>query len=115
MDQVTLDALKASIAAWEKKAVAENVRGVSIGVKACPLCQIFFSSKTKCNGCPVSKKTGLGGCLGTPYEDTGYALITWIGLRHTESRDAFHAAAHAEVAFLRSLLPPDAAQDEEVK
>lgn len=77
MDQVTLDALKASIAAWEKKAVAEDVGDVLMGTKNCPLCQLFYDDVSYCHGCPVSNETSQGGCWGTPYVRADDALDRW--------------------------------------
>lgn len=111
----TLVALKRSIAKWEKLTKVKTQRGVELGPRNCPLCVRFFAHK--CRGCPVKERSGLKGCVGTPYEQAEYALY-----RHTEVDEAtgltvtvipklsyFQRCAAEEAAFLKSLLPEDEA------
>jgi hypothetical protein len=97
MDNQTLAALKGSIRKWENIVAGT---GVDKGVFNCPLCELFWDDD--CTGCPVSERTGLMNCRGTPYN-------MWEAL--TKRDDATHgdperiAAAQAELDFLRSLLP----------
>lgn len=106
MDAKTLEALKGSIAKWEK-IVAGN--GGDEGEDNCPLCKVFLvGQKTICIGCPVFASTGAHGCLGSPYEN-------WVTLNCEYDSDdgdpwfadtpELIAAAQAELDFLKSLLP----------
>jgi hypothetical protein len=103
MDAKTLEALKASIAKWERNAEAKTADEYMTGWDNCPLCLLFIDDD--CVGCPVAK-AGNKGCFGTPYykaEDT-HELWKHGNKQH---RDAAHAAARDEVAFLKSLLPEE--------
>lgn len=107
MPAETLAALKASIAKWERNAVAESWREASIGFISCALCSLYYSS---CVGCPVMESTGVRGCVKTPYEDVESARNAWMfcmqrGGSESQAREAFRTAARAEVEFLKSLLP----------
>ena len=64
MNKATEKALRGSMRKWELIVVGE---GSDEGYKNCPLCAEFFE-EPECYGCPVSAKTGLGCCDGTPYE-----------------------------------------------
>lgn len=97
-----LAALKASICKWKRivKHLKEDDAAVPPwdgGTETCGLCQIYYNNRD-CDDCPVSRKTGMGGCVGTPYhkyqEAKGYVDKT-DGLE----------AAKAEMAFLKGLLP----------
>jgi len=90
MDAKTLEALKGSIAKWET--VRETLK--QEGVTDCPLCQLFYNNG--CKGCPVSKKTRQINCCGTPFKEF--------------YKDPSVARAQAELDFLKSLLPKDAAK-----
>lgn len=105
MDARTLKALKASIAKWEKNAVAEKPRQYLTGWADCPLCKLFYFSD--CRGCPVMNATGEEACEGTPYRRAVRSLERWED-GDTGPKPA-HSAASAEVDFLKSLLPPEEA------
>lgn len=108
MDEKTLNALKASIQHWEDNAVALKATSASIGSDDCALCSLFLYNR-ECWGCPVRDKTEEHWCKGTPYIKAANAWDRWYFDAKNTSRDEFHAAARAEVEFLKSLLPPDEA------
>jgi hypothetical protein len=101
MDERTLEALKGSIAKWERMA-AEGDDYKDGGVDDCPLCREFhprfFIGKDGCEGCPVREKTGLNYCAGSPHED-------YID---SDTDDEAQEFIRAELDFLRSLLPAEA-------
>lgn len=106
MDDKTLNALKQSIEKWERNAVAETPDDYTTGVESCALCRMFWRSS--CRGCPVSEATGETHCFNSPHSDAAYAGDDWLHYPSDATlRDAAHAAARAEVAFLRSLLPQE--------
>lgn len=78
MDAKTLEALKASIAKWERNAEAKTPADVLYGAEACR------------------------NCFTTPYHNVVARLHDW---KRTGARSVFDAAARDEVAFLKSLLP----------
>ena len=94
MSSRKLNALKRSIANWEKRAKGEVVDAI------CPLCVLYNSDKAigrqQCLSCPVYERTGLRYCEGTPFDD-------WC------SRDDYvnPLVAKREVRFLKSLLPKE--------
>ena len=103
MEADTLTALKQSIEKWERNAVAETPEGFSTGPTGCALCGLFWDDH--CTGCPVSTETGQTKCYGTPYRASVEARDEWIRDPYRNAlRDATHAAARDEAAFLRSLL-----------
>ena len=63
MNSETLKALKGSIKKW--MAIVRSTEAVERGVFNCPLCRLFHSNQ--CAGCPVKEKTGMYGCIGSPY------------------------------------------------
>lgn len=102
MDERTLTALKGSIAKWE--AIVAGT-GADHGPDNCPLCERYFMDQ--CFGCPVREKTRRGGCCRSPYvqwDDARFKLGTC-----TASTPELVVLAQAEVDFLRSLLPVEAA------
>ncbi len=103
MDERTLTALKASIEKWERNARVERREDVLTGVQDCPLCKLFFSGS--CQGCPIAEAVNNIWCDDTPYEEASNVLSDWYDGEATASD--FHAAAQAEVDFLKSLLPED--------
>lgn len=107
MTPETLEALKASIAKWERNAVAETPAQYLSSADECPLCDLFFWQADDCAGCPVRAKTGRIFCSGTPYGEANDANYKWRvdGGQHLQAKA--HEAALAEVAFLKSLLPPE--------
>lgn len=99
MNPLTLQALRGSIAKWQK--VVDGT-GPEMGARNCPLCQMFIT-EPDCGGCPVALRTGLSGCRGTPYD-------TWADLELDGDGDPVDEAlakqlAQAELDFLISLLP----------
>lgn len=106
MDAKTLEALKASIAKWEKNAEATGPSLYTVGPSGCPLCKEFFAGG--CQGCPVSEKTGRTACDESPYYKALYASVTWWNAPSSlRRRVVAHNAARAEVDFLKSLLPQE--------
>ena len=71
------DALRLSIEHWRVNEQALTTYEVSTSPMECALCSMFFWTETDCIGCPVSKRTGLPICEGTPYYNANKALIEW--------------------------------------
>lgn len=111
MTPETLEALKASIAKWERNAEVEHEDQARIKANSCTLCTLFASGhwQDHCDGCPVALRTSIKGCRSTPWEQAASARSDWRRstdeIEYKKHRDAFHAAARDEVAFLKSLLP----------
>lgn len=106
MDAKTLEALKASIAKWERNAEAERPDDVLIGARDCPLCRIFHWAfgGNDCKGCPIYD-AGHHGCEKTPYAAADTAFEEW---QYGNGKlSDFRAAARDEVSFLKSLLPEE--------
>ena len=103
MDAKTLEALKASIAKWERNAEAKTPGEFRTHANDCPLCELFNHKPDNCNGCPVKDKTGEKFCRRTPYVLADSANHAWR--QGFGPQDRAHAAARDEVAFLKSLLP----------
>ena len=103
MNATTLKALKASIRKWERNARAKTPEEYKTKGSDCALCVLFPMSS--CGSCPVANKTGYSDCVGTPYYDARAAAMDWAIFRTEQERNAAHAAAREEVAFLKSLLP----------
>lgn len=101
MNAQTIEALKASIAKWERNAEAKTPTKYKISEYDCPLCSLFISKD--CVGCPVSERSGKALCYGTPYRPAMHAWFDWSD--GTTDAGLCHAAARDEVAFLKSLLP----------
>lgn len=104
MDAETLEALKGSIAKWE--AIVAGT-GTDEGPGNCPLCQMFIDN-FKCSGCPVAQAVNDHGCGSTPYDLYSQADEEWE-LDEAERSANMAAAAKAELDFLKSLLPKEAA------
>jgi hypothetical protein len=106
MPAETLEALKGSIAKWEKIVAGT---GSNQGPYNCPLCEKFNECVTEeahfaqptCEGCPVQKAVGQAGCRGTPYERYEEAEESQIDFTEEDMRHL----ARAELDFLKSLLP----------
>lgn len=113
MDARTLEALKASIAKWERNAVAEMPREANVFADSCPLCALFNypddddDESKECIGCPVMMRTGRKECGGSPWDRACGALQGWK--KGVADAEEFHSAARVEVSFLKSLLPSDEA------
>jgi hypothetical protein len=104
MDAKTLEALKASIAKWERNAEAKTPDEFKLGWSECPLCDLFLDPG-RCGGCPVFNRIGERFCRGTPYINASWTSSWWTSSDQSSFRDRAHAAARDEVAFLKSLLP----------
>ena len=109
MNKRTLTALKGSIAKWTKVATD---RKHDCGIDDCPLCKLFYAPADKCRGCPVSAKTGVGGCRCTPWQDWALAF-PWNAVRRATT-PALRKLARAELRFLQSLLPKPARKKRKV-
>lgn len=110
MDDKTLTALKQSIDKWERNAVAETPGNFDVGAASCPLCKLFWEDD--CERCPVRDETNEERCYGSPYDVALVAIKKWNYDPHdADLRASAQAAARAEVAFLRSLLPKAEADD----
>lgn len=112
MDAATLEALRGSIAKWER-VVREGVSGKSW--KDCPLCVKFWDGD--CRGCPVKHKTGYDACQGSPFEEyvdayEEHQFGSDMSASLIGKEPDVVLAAQAELDFLKSLLPPDARTDE---
>lgn len=108
MTPETLEALKASIAKWERNTKAKHPDDFKIARHDCALCDMFWFGQ--CEGCPVSYNTGATRCYGTPYEAAANARDEWDDAEFDDDsveRRKARAAARKEVAFLKSLLPPE--------
>jgi len=101
MKKATLTALKASIKHWEENAEIADLDEAKISIGDCALCGQFFYFGG-CGGCPVAERTGKNRCQGTPYSRA-------VNAEKTNDLPAFIKAAKAEIAFLKSLLPPETA------
>lgn len=97
MGDLTLEALKGSIAKWE--AIVAGT-GTDQGPDNCPLCHLFWESG--CDLCPVWRSTGMSACRSTPYQEYDDASYNY-GVASPQAK----AAAQAELDFLRSLLPEE--------
>lgn len=99
MNAATLDALRASIAHWER--LAGGARNETIGPQGCALCRLFYYER--CDGCPVREATRRTLCCASPYE-----MAEDCFFRRDNSAEAWArwiAAAKAELDFLKNLLP----------
>lgn len=101
MTPETAAALEASIAHWEANAVAETPEDASVDGRDCALCELFYDER--CVGCPVRAETGEIECYLTPFYEAATAKRIWGYSPSDNTRDAFHAAARAEVEFLKGL------------
>lgn len=102
MTKETSTALLGSIEKWEK--IADGT-GQDLGVKNCPLCQLYHDAYQGCRGCPVEHRTGEDFCISTPY-------TAWILHRRVVHPDGIVSEcpqclsiAREEINFLKSLLP----------
>lgn len=116
MDEKMLTALQGSIEKW--RAIV-NGTGLDKGAENCPLCAEYkdaedpesdpYGDEVMCYGCPVSEKSGMDGCVGTPYDQWAEYLSDKGRLVGSENRKVFDtvsaALAQSELDFLTSLLP----------
>lgn len=94
MEAKTLEALNASIVAWESRAKGNYLKA---SADNCPLCGLFNPTKEApddedCRGCPVYEATDREYCESTPCDQY------FNNERQVE-------VAEKEVKFLKSLLP----------
>lgn len=103
MNPETLEALKQSIAHWERK--VENPDKEPIGPEHCALCQMFLLGEDirQCRSCPVSETTGRSSCFGTPYDSVVSAEFAFEN--GDISLDEYRVTCRTELDFLKSLLP----------
>jgi hypothetical protein len=114
MDAATLDALRGSIAKWERIVAGTDI---DRGCENCPLCMMFNThwldrdsyGTAQCAGCPVAEAVGEHGCEGTPYMEGRFVRTQRDG---RESYQPTKETAEAELAFLMSLLPEVPLSDE---
>jgi hypothetical protein len=100
-DPLTLAALRGSIAKWEAIVAGTGADG---GRFNCPLCTMFWDNN--CKGCPVRTRTGIPDCQRSPYERYSHHRV--LTFYHTPCPECTRRA-QAELDFLCSLLPPEAA------
>lgn len=108
MDEKTLEALRGSIAKWEKIVAGSEIDRYSSN---CPLCHAFCHTHQDrlCTGCPVEQRTGEGGCNLSPYDawDDYHERIMDPEQPRTAFDDKSRELAQAELDFLKSLLPAE--------
>lgn len=112
MHPKTLEALKESIAKWEKNLLAPEPDDVKTASTECPLCTLFFwvaDVSMVCNGCPIKNATGQRQCAQTPYREATAYKYMWKAARNKNKREAYRLRCmeyvQMEVDFLKSLLP----------
>ena len=66
MDKIAYKALKKSIKHYTRIILGEER---STGASDCALCSRFLNRWTSCSHCPVRLKTGVAGCVDTPWVD----------------------------------------------
>lgn len=113
MNPETLNALKLSIAHWERLASGKRKRNECVSVDDCHLCRMFNKHNTltdppqdtRCEGCPIKERTGERFCKNTPFIEA--EEISEQVDKYAEPMDApeFQDAAQKELEFLKSLLP----------
>lgn len=109
MTPETRAALEGSIKKWQRIVAGEDI---CQGSRNCPLCTLFNPWETPreernwpadrelCDGCPVKDKTGLTGCLGSPW-------LPYEELKPNINTPKALAIAREELAFLESPRPQD--------
>lgn len=108
MDEATIRALQASIDHWQRFADGTSAPDERPYANHCALCQLFFDTTEDdglflpCRGCPVFNATGQEECDGSPYNAARDAFA-----EHGKDSSEFRAAAAVELAFLKSLMPPE--------
>lgn len=110
MDAKTRKALEGSIAKWEAIVAGTGADGCADN---CPLCELFLDPFSECDDCPVAERAGVGGCMNTPWEAwrkiTAYTPRKYRGPGRKVESEIERDLAQAELDFLRSLLPVEAA------
>lgn len=99
--EATREALAKSIEHWERLASGTEKDGESIFSEDCALCDLFFANEDceLCEGCPVAQRTGLSGCLGSPW----YGVQSEWCKPSGKTTVAFREACKVQLEFLRSL------------
>lgn len=107
--RIASEALEKSIQHWRENVEAETPDKASVKADDCALCALFANEDMEyyeiCIGCPVMHGTGQDSCEGSPYYKAVDALRYWKA--GTSTREAFTAAAQAELDFLISLRPKE--------
>lgn len=101
MPAETLEALRGSIAKWERIVARTDI---DRGSANCPLCEMF-ADKKHCGKCPVAVAAGYSGCVNTPYMEGEFQWQVIDGRRSYQPTDT---TAREELDFLKSLLPREA-------
>ena len=109
MKKETLEALKRSIAKWER--IVKSTKELDLGRINCALCYLF--NDITCEGCPIYKKTKKEYCRDTPYTEWSNHASTHVindnyfgdGLRREPGCKECLRLVREELNFLKSLLP----------
>ncbi|MDH1268948.1 hypothetical protein N5C81_15085 [Rhizobium pusense] len=118
MEQITREALEASIKHWQEITEVTAYNQVHIGPEDCALCQLFNihdddNEDQNCIGCPVRDATGKRYCGDSPYLRANNAKISWW--EGKSKLEDFIAAAKDELDFLISLRPVEDSLTEPTK
>ncbi|ANV26850.1 hypothetical protein [Agrobacterium pusense] len=110
MEQITREALEASIRHWQEITEVTAYNQVNIGPDDCALCQLFNihdedNEDQNCIGCPVRDATGKRYCKDSPYLRVNNIKISWW--EGKSKLEDFIAAAKDELDFLISLRSTD--------
>lgn len=102
-----IEAIRASIAAWEEKRDESSPHKIHLGGSGCPLCVEFRRTNDDeegCGDCPVRKHTGMSYCIDTPYSRASHALAYWERCYSgSTAQTRWITAAQAEIDFLKML------------
>jgi len=102
MTNEALEALKQSIAHWERMESGTYLEGEEPYEEHCALCRAFnLEAGMNCRGCPVAE-AGHRNCVGSPYM-RAEAMFANHGIASVQ----FKIAAREEIEFLKSLLPKE--------
>ncbi len=86
---------------WTRLSTGKTRGDESIGTDDCAFCGRYY--KLRCDGCPISAKTGMSECMDTPYDD----ILLEYERRNfsTEFFDTalFRRLAKKELEFLKKL------------
>ena len=92
-----------------RKAITERwthiAKGVPVYGGGLPVCVLCRAYPEQCMGCPILRRTGLVGCLGTPYTDVNAQQNRLLYAKAPLANDP-ETMRHArrELAFLRRVL-----------
>lgn len=104
MNRRTRDALKSSIAHWNRHATGKAKKGEGIHSYDCALCKLFLHNNNgalECGGCPVKERTGQNACVGSPWYAANLSHFNGAAIQS----DKFKRKAARMRDFLKSLLP----------